>query len=96
MVVMWLWRCKWRRLGFVKRDEDDFVLASLSDVLLTFQRGPLYKSCLGGRGASESMPYDRSCERSRSHETPSFAMWLLVRLLLISPASSFTSFHVLT
>ena len=77
-------------------DEGDSVLTSLTDVLLTFRPQPLYKSCSGEWEASVAIQYDRSCERSRSHETPSLVLFLMVRLILISSTSSFTPFHVLT
>ena len=48
--------------------------APLSLVLLTFHRGPLYKSFSSGRPASVSMPNDHSCERVRSHGTSSLAL----------------------
>ena len=88
----WLWRWKWRRLGFVDDDDDEEVLAMLDACLLVFRRGPLYKSCSGGRPASVSTPNDRSCERVRSHGTPSLTLVAFWSLLVTHFFSIFLPF----
>ena len=92
----WLWRWKWRWLGFVDEDDDEWVVAVLDAppllILLTFQQGPLYKSCSGGQPASVSTPNDRSCEHARSHGTPSLTLVPIWRLLVTYFFSIFLPF----
>ena len=72
-------------------DEDGDVLV----FLFSFRHWPLHGICSGGSEGAPGRPYDRAYERVRSYGTPSFALFLPVRLPLDLLYLLFTPFHVL-